>query len=70
MTATPSPGSRPRVAQVEGGERHQLVAVHDRALAVHGEHAVAVAVEGEADVVAAHPPARASVATCVEPQSR
>ena len=41
------------LAQVQRGERDQLVAVHDRAVAVDGEHAVAVAVEGEAEVVAA-----------------
>ena len=40
-------------AQVQRGERDQLVAVDDGAGAVDGEHAVAVAVEGEAGVVAA-----------------
>ena len=40
------------VAQVQRCERDQLVAVDDRALAVDREHAVAVAVEGEADVEA------------------
>ena len=39
-------------AQVQRGERDQLVAVDDRAVAVDREHAVAVAVEGEAGVVA------------------
>jgi hypothetical protein len=39
-------------AAVQDREREQLVAVDDRAGAVDGEHAVAVAVEREADVVA------------------
>ena len=43
----------PGGAQVQRGERDQLVAVDDRAVAVDGEHAVAVAVEREAGVVAA-----------------
>ena len=43
----------PAGAQVQGREREQLVAVHDRALAVHRHHAVAVAVEGEAEIVGA-----------------
>ena len=34
-------------------QREQLVAVNEDAVAVHGEHAVAVAVEGEADRVTA-----------------
>ena len=38
---------------MEGGEGDQLVAVHHGACAVHREHAVAVAVEREAHVVAA-----------------
>ena len=42
-------GQAPGVAQVQRGERDQLVAVDDRARAVDGEHAVAVAVEGEAE---------------------
>ena len=40
-------------AEVHRGERDQLVAVDDDAVAVDGQHAVAVAVEGEAGVVAA-----------------
>ena len=40
-------------AQVQGGERHQLVAVHHRAVAIHRQDAIAVAVEGEAHVMAA-----------------
>ena len=40
-------------AQVRGGEGDQLVTVDDRAVAVDREHAVAVAVEREADVMAA-----------------
>ena len=57
VTATPSPLRRPRVAQVQRRERQQLVAVDDRAAAVDREHAVAVAVEGEAERVPAreHP---------------
>ena len=46
-------GQPPGVAQVQGGQRDQLVAVDDGAVAVDGQHAVAVAVEGEAEVVAA-----------------
>ena len=42
-----------RDAEVDRGERDQLVAVDDRAVAVDREHAVAVAVEREAGVVAA-----------------
>ena len=38
---------------MDRGERDQLVAVDDDAVAVDGEHAVAVAVEREAGVVAA-----------------
>ena len=37
------------VAQVERAQRDQLVAVHHLAAAVDGQHAVAVAVEGEAE---------------------
>ena len=39
--------------EVHRGERDQLVSVHDDAVAVDGQHAVAVAVEREARVVAA-----------------
>ena len=57
------------LAQVQRGERDQLVAVDDGAGAVDRQHAVAVAVEREADVVAALasscPRARS---TWVEPQ--
>jgi hypothetical protein len=42
-----------RHAEVDGGERDQLVAVDDDAVAVDRQHAVAVAVEREARVVAA-----------------
>ncbi len=49
----PPAGEAPGALEVQRGERHQLVAVHDLPGAVHGEHAVAVAVEGEADGVAA-----------------
>ena len=42
--------------------------VVDDAVAVHREHAVAVAVEGEADVVAALAHRAASASTCVEPE--
>src|SRR5581483_11383206 len=38
------------LAQVDGGEGDQLVAVDDAAVAIDGEDAVAVAVEGEAGV--------------------
>ena len=51
MTVTATPSAR----AVQRGEREQLVAVDDRAGAVDGEHAVAVAVEREADVVAVEP---------------
>ena len=61
-------GQAAGVAQVERRQRHQLVAVHDRAGAVDRQHAVAVAVEGEADVVAAVGHASASASTWVEPQ--
>jgi hypothetical protein len=47
MTVTATPGTRRCSA------RDQLVAVHHDSLAVDGEHAVAVAVEGEARVIAA-----------------
>ena len=53
VTATPSPGSSPGRAQVQGGEGDELVAVDHDAVAVDREHAVAVAVEREADGVAA-----------------
>src|ERR1700759_174564 len=53
MTGTATPAPRPRLAQVQRGEGEPLVAVDRRARAVHREHAVAVAVEREAEVVAA-----------------
>ena len=53
VTTIPPPASRPCACRCNGGEREQLVAVDDRAVAVDREHAVAVAVEGEAGVVAA-----------------
>src|SRR5437762_783268 len=40
------------LAQVQGGQGDQLVAVHHRAVAIDGQDAVAVSVEGEAGVVA------------------
>ena len=40
---------------MQRGQSHQLVAVDDASGAVDREHPVAVAVEGEAHVVAAHP---------------
>ena len=46
-------GQAAALAQVQRGEGEQLVAVDHRAGAIDGEHAVAVAVEGEAEVVAA-----------------
>ena len=46
-------GQSPGGAQVQRGEGDQLVAVHHGACAVHRKHAVAVAVEREAHVVAA-----------------
>ena len=49
ITVTATPGD----AEVLGGQRDQLVAVDDRAVAVDGQHAVAVAVEREAGVVVA-----------------
>ena len=54
MTVTATPWARQAVepAQVDRGERHQLVAVDHDAVPVHRQHAVAVAVEGEPDVVA------------------
>ena len=52
VTATPLPGQAVVLAQVQRRERDQLVAVDDGAVAVDREHAVAVAVEGEAGVVA------------------
>ena len=51
VTATPSPAQPAAGAEVQRRQRHQLVAVDHRALAVHRQHPVAVAVEGEADVV-------------------
>ena len=53
VTATPSPGSLPVLAQVQGGEGDELVAVDDGPGAVDRQHAVAVAVQREADRVAA-----------------
>jgi hypothetical protein len=46
-------GQAATLAQVERGERDELVAVDHDAVAVDREDAVAVAVEREADVVAA-----------------
>ena len=53
----PAAGEAAGALEVQRRERHQLVAVDDLAGAVDGEHAVAVAVEGEADRVTAgaHP---------------
>ncbi len=59
----------PAGAQVQRRERHQLVAVDDLAATVDRQHAVAVAVEGEAHRVRRpRRTARASSSTCVEPQ--
>ena len=53
VVTTASPGQRAARAQVEGADREDLVAVHGRAGGVHRQGAVAVAVEGEAEVGAA-----------------
>jgi hypothetical protein len=54
MTVTTTPPPQPvRVAQVQGGEGDELVAVDHGARPVHGQDAVAVAVEREADGVPA-----------------
>ena len=60
VTATPLPASSPRRFQVERDLGDDLVAVDDGAVGGHRQHPVAVAVEGEADVVPAlaHPLAR------------
>ena len=47
-------GQTPVLAQMQGDQRHQLVAVDYDPVAVDGEDAVAVAVEGEARVVPVH----------------
>jgi len=52
VTATPCRQAA-GLAQVTAAESDQLVAVDDVPFAVHGEHAVAVAVEGEAREVVA-----------------
>ena len=65
----PVAGQAPAGAQVQGREREQLVAVHDRAFPIHRHHAVAVAVEGEAEVVGALRTAADSCSTWVEPQA-
>ena len=57
------------LAQVERGQRDQLVAVDDGAVAVDREHAVAVAVEREPDVVTRRAAISLDAASrCVEPQ--
>ena len=50
VTTTVSPGSRPRSPAVEGADGDELVAVDEGAGVVDGQHAVGVAVEGQADV--------------------
>ena len=57
MTATPAAGQPVAAMQVERRQRDQLVAVDDGGVAVDRQHAVAVAVERERDVVraGAHP---------------
>ena len=49
VTTTPSPARRSLLAQVQRRERDQLVAVDHGAGAIDREHAVAVAVEGQAE---------------------
>ena len=47
-------GERLGVAQLQRGERHHAVAVDGLAVLVDGDHPVAVAVERQAEVGAAH----------------
>ena len=54
--------------RAERADRDDLVAVDDPAVRVHGEHAVAVAVEGDAEIVAPARTVACSIARSVAPQ--